>query len=284
MGTQRAGEPRDEAESHAFMKALLADVRALERMLETRELFETATRRIGAEQEMFLVDGELRPAPIALEVLREAGEPRLTTELGLFNLEANASPRVFTDKCLSEMEAELAELVGIADRASQAHRARVLLTGILPTLKRSDLKIENMTPLPRYRALNDMLLAMRGQTAFRIAIHGIDEVDLAHDNVMVEACNTSFQLHFQVAPNEFAKLYNIAQLVTAPVLAAAVYSPLFLGSRLWHESRVALFSSAIDDRSAVRSARDLKPRVTSAISGSRARCSRSFANRSRGSA
>lgn len=262
MGKQAAGGPKDEAESHAFMKALLADVRALERMLESKALFETVTRRIGAEQEMFLVDDDLRPAPVAMEALAAANDPRLTTELGLFNLEANASPRVFTGTCLSAMHAELEELVTRSDRAARARGARVLLCGILPTLERAELTLDAMTPLPRYRALNDVLLSMRGGDAFHIAIRGEDELDLTHDNVMLEACNTSIQLHFQVAPSEFARLYNVAQLVTAPVLAAAVNSPLFLGSRLWHETRVALFSSAIDDRSAVRSARELKPRVT----------------------
>ena len=261
MGKQ-AGEPKDEAESHAFMKALLGDVRALERMLEQKTLFETVTRRIGAEQEMFLVGDEHGPAPVAMEVLAAAGEARLTTELGRFNLEANASPHLFSGPCLSAMQAELEELVGIADRAARASSARVLLCGILPTLSRGDLTLANMAPLPRYRALNDVLLTMRGGDAFRIAIRGEDELDIQHDNVMLEACNTSFQLHFQVAPSEFAKLYNVAQLITAPVLAAAVNSPLLFGQRLWHETRIALFSSAIDDRSAVRSARALKPRVT----------------------
>lgn len=262
MGKQAAGGPKDEAESHAFMKALLADVRALERMLEHPTLFETVPRRIGAEQEMFLIDANMRPALVAMEALSAADDERLTTELGLFNLEANASAVVFTGSCLSQMHAELKVLVDRADRAARTRGARVLLCGILPTLEHSDLTLETMTPLPRYRALNEVLLSIRGGDAFRIAIRGDDEIELTHDNVMLEACNTSFQLHFQVAPNEFAKLYNVAQLVTAPVLAAAVNSPLLFESRLWHETRVALFLSAIDDRSATRSARTLKPRVT----------------------
>ena len=38
---------------------------------------------------------------------------------------------------------------------------------------------------------------------------------------MLESCNTSFQIHFQVGHDEFATLYNLAQAITAPVLAAA---------------------------------------------------------------
>jgi len=78
---------------------------------------------------------------------------------------------------------------------------------------------------------------------------------------MLEACNTSFQVHFQVSPENFAKNYNIAQVVTAPLLAAAVNSPILLGKRLWHETRIAVFEYSIDTRSKIQQERGLKPRV-----------------------
>jgi hypothetical protein len=62
------------------MKSLLTDLSALERMIETDRI-ESGVRRIGAEQEMFLVDGGLRPAPVATAVLARAAEPRLTERL-----------------------------------------------------------------------------------------------------------------------------------------------------------------------------------------------------------
>ncbi|HJL16520.1 MAG TPA: CBS domain-containing protein [Sandaracinaceae bacterium LLY-WYZ-13_1] len=260
MGEHSVTERSDETEARAFMKALLADVRALELMLD-RDLIESGTRRVGAEQEMFLVDADSRPAPVACDLLDELDERRLTTELARFNVEANIDPRTFTGTALREMEQEVRALVHRTDQAAKRHHARVLLAGILPTLRRGDLTLENMTPIPRYRALNDTLMALRGGDV-GISIKGIDELAVTHDNVMFEACNTSFQVHFQVAPYEFAKLYNVAQLVTAPVLAAAANSPLLFGSRLWHETRVALFSSSIDDRSSSRQARGFKPRVT----------------------
>jgi hypothetical protein len=45
---------------------------------------------------------------------------------------------------------------------------------------------------------------------FKTMIKGVDELQTTHDNVMLEACNTSFQVHFQVGPDEFAPLYNLA--------------------------------------------------------------------------
>ena len=68
--------------TRAFVKALLDDVHALEQMLDAGA-FEGG-RRIGAEQEMFLVGPDGEPAPVALEVLATASDSRLTTELARF--------------------------------------------------------------------------------------------------------------------------------------------------------------------------------------------------------
>ena len=158
------------------------------------------------------------------------------------------------------MEDDLNRLVGEARTSAQACGSDALLTGILPTLQKSDLTLDNMTPVPRYRALNDALLRRRGGS-FEVRIKGVDELFVRHDNVMLESCNTSFQLHFQVGCAEFAKLYNLAQAVTAPVLAAAVNSPLLLEHRLWQETRVALFQHSVDDRSEAHMERGRPPRV-----------------------
>ena len=138
---------------------------------------------------------------------------------------------------------------------------RWLLVGILPTLDKSHLSLEAMTPKPRYRELNDAITRLRGGE-FEFRLKGADELIVRHDNVMLEACNTSFQVHFQVGADEFARLYNIAQAVAAPVLAAAVNSPLLFGQRLWHETRIALFQQSVDTRDASSHVREQSPRVT----------------------
>lgn len=78
---------------------------------------------------------------------------------------------------------------------------------------------------------------------------------------MLESCTTSFQVHLQVDPDEFVRLYNVAQVVTAPVLAACVNSPTLFGKQLWDETRIALFQQSIDTRSGTVHTRDLSPRV-----------------------
>ncbi len=91
MGEHQVEQHVDEKKAHAFMKALLEDLRALAFMLEDGRV-ESGVTRIGAEQEMFLIDRYLRPAPVSLEVLKQANDPRLTTEIARFNLEANLTP------------------------------------------------------------------------------------------------------------------------------------------------------------------------------------------------
>ncbi len=260
MGEHRVSEVPDEELQREFMKALLEEARVLERMLEEDSLFDHGPRRIGAEQELFLVDSSCRPAPIAMEILESCKDPRCTTELGRFNLEINLSPRVLEGDCLSRMEEECRDLVARLHRAARPHGGEVVLCGILPTLRAADLTLANMTPAPRYYALNRIVRRMRDGN-LHLLIKGIDELDFEHDNVLLEAVNTSFQVHFQVRPSEFAALYNLAQVVTAPVLAAAVNSPLLLGKRLWRESRIAVFQHSVDARSPARKARGHRPRV-----------------------
>jgi CBS domain-containing protein/gamma-glutamyl:cysteine ligase YbdK (ATP-grasp superfamily) len=260
MGEHNVSATQDEQQARHFMKALLRDLTALEQMLEGGQI-ESGVRRIGAEQEMFLVDAALRPAPVAPAVLQHLNEPRLTTEIGRFNLEANLSPQLFTGAGLHRMEDELRELLALAQRGAAACQADVLLTGILPTLHQSDLTLDNLSPGPRYDELNRTISRLRGNT-FNIHIKGLDELQLTHDNVLLEACCTSFQVHLQVSAEEFAKLYNLAQVLTAPLLAAATNSPLLLGHRLWHETRIALFQHAVDERSNARQLRDHPPRVS----------------------
>ena len=260
MGEHEVDQQFDEKTSQAFMKALLEDLRALEYMIATGG-FETGVARIGAEQEMFLVDRNMRPAPISLEVLDHAKDSRLTTEIARFNLEANLTPLSLTGRCFQQMEKELNELLSLVRKSAETFGADVLLSGILPTLQKSDLTLENLAPIPRYSQLNEGVMRLRGGP-FSIHIKGLDELQISHDNVMMESCNTSFQLHFQTSPAEFASHYNMAQAITAPVLAAAVNSPLLFGHRLWQETRVALFQHSIDSRSSTQLARGQPTRVS----------------------
>src|SRR5215217_7892518 len=260
MGEHNVEQEVDEKKAQVFMKALLEDLRALAFMLE-HGLLESGVKRIGAEQEMFLIDRYLRPAPISAEVLAHAHDARLTTEIARFNLEANLNPLELTNNCFSRLEQELNELIALARNGAATQGADILLSGILPTLQKSDLTLDNLTPVARYHELNRGVIRMRGGP-LSIHIKGLDELQLTHDNIMMESCNTSFQVHFQSNAKEFANHYNVAQAITAPVLAVAVNSPLLFGQRLWQETRVALFQHSTDERSRPQLARNQPTRVS----------------------
>src|SRR5262249_11476170 len=139
--------------------------------------------------------------------------------------------------------------------------AEVLLTGILPTIRKSDLDLSNMTPKPRYHALDRALHQLRGGDC-ECRITGADELLVKHDSMMLEACCTSFQIHYQVSPGEFVKLYTWAQAITAPLLAAATNLPLLFGRRLWRETRIPVFQQVVDTRHASYHLRECRPRVS----------------------
>ncbi|HSG50023.1 MAG TPA: glutamate-cysteine ligase family protein, partial [Longimicrobiales bacterium] len=242
-----------------FTKSILRDLQALELML-SRGMIESGVRRIGAEQEMFLVNQGWRPAPVGVEVLERLGEP-FTSELARFNLEVNLQPLLLQGDVFSTLERRLNGHLARAQEAAAHEGARVVLAGILPTLSKSDLGMENITPKPRYYALNEAVGRMLKGNPYRLRIEGTDELHVEHDSVMLEACNTSCQVHLQVSADEFAAMHNVAQAVTGPVLAAAVNSPLLFGRRLWSETRIALFQQSLDTRSPSLEMREMSARV-----------------------
>ena len=119
MGEKNVSEEMNTQQLRTFTRALLDDVQALEQMLELG-MIETGVRRIGAEQEMFLVDQGCEPAPVAMEVLEKLDDPAFTTELARFNLEANLPPYDFGGNCLRRMHDDLERLVAQARKGAQA--------------------------------------------------------------------------------------------------------------------------------------------------------------------
>ncbi|MEE8551189.1 MAG: glutamate-cysteine ligase family protein, partial [Gemmatimonadota bacterium] len=250
---------KDPEAIRAFTRSLLRDLQALERIIAEGSI-ESGVRRIGVEQEMFLVDRGWLPAPVAMEVLARLGDGGYTTELARFNLEVNLEPFRLAGDCFRALEQNLREVVEKVRRAAKEEGADVLLTGILPSLSKSDLSLDNITPRDRYYALNEAVNRLRGGPA-RLHIEGIDELDVEHDSVMVEGCNTSYQVHMQVSAEEAPRFYNISQTIVAPVLAASTNSPLLFGKRLWSETRIALFQQSVDTRGAMPHLRERSSRV-----------------------
>lgn len=242
-----------------FVSAILKDMKALEIMLE-KGMFEDDITRIGAEQEFCFVDKNYRPALIGLEVLEELQDEHFTTELAKFNLEANLDPLVFEGNALSTLESNVRVLMDKADRLAQLRDSRLLLTGIMPTIIKDDLDFENITPYERYKALNNAMIKHRGGE-FEFHIKATDELITKHNTMLFEACNTSFQIHLQIKPDDFVHKYNWAQAIAGPVLAASTNSPMLFGKRLWDETRIAVFEQTVDLKNQNNPDREQKSRV-----------------------
>lgn len=263
MGEQKVSLLSSKKDMQHFVKSLLRDVQACEYMIEN-DWFEEGVTRIGAEQEMCMVDKHtFKPATIAVEALATMEEyDWVETELAKFNLETNLTPRELTKNCLSQMAKENATKLNKIQAKLDKLNAHIVLTGVLPTLRKYHLELDNLTPMKRYKALMEAIHGQLLGNEFELKLVGIDELSVKHDSPLLEACNTSFQVHLQVSPREFVKMYNIAQAVTAPVMAISANSPIVFGKRLWHESRIALFQQSIDTRTSHQHMRERSARVS----------------------
>jgi hypothetical protein len=142
---------------------------------------------------------------------------------------------------------ELASALDAATRAAALHGAHPVLVGILPTVLASDLGPHAMTDTARFRALDAAIRGLR-ERDFAVCIVGEDRLETTFGDVTAEGANTSCQVHLRVEPRAFAASHAAAQIATAPALAASGNSPLFLGRRLWEETRVALCKQVVDER------------------------------------
>ena len=131
MGDFAIRKARDTGDSRNFMNALIRDLNALEKIIE-EGLIESDIQRIGAEQELCMVDKHLHPAPIAHEVLEGLEDSRFTHELSKFNLEINLDPILLKGNAFSEMENQLALLLDALKTRLNEYDSQYILVGILP--------------------------------------------------------------------------------------------------------------------------------------------------------
>ncbi|RAE29467.1 glutamate--cysteine ligase, partial [Burkholderia multivorans] len=156
---------------------------------------------------------------------------------------------------------------GVADRLAKAQRAaadkglRVASIGTLPTLTTQFLKEDPwMTEENRYEALSNSVIDARGEFV-KIELDGRETYRQEFADIAPESSCTSMQLHLQVAPNKFAEAWNASQAIAAAQVAVSANSPLFVGHKLWHESRIPVFTQSIDTRTPELVTQGVRPRV-----------------------
>jgi hypothetical protein len=235
------------AAEYAAFKARLPDQLAALELLIARPGFGMAPRSIGAELELFLVDGAGGPVPIAAEVKDRLASPNVSLELGRFEIELCTAPVLLEGRPFAALERDIGRERDAIEAAARELGAQTVAVSILPTLQRRDLTAASITATPRYDALTAGMRRLR-QAPFQIDIDGDEPLEVMSDDAAMEGANTAFQIHLLATPGEFAAVFNAALLASAPALAAAGNSPTFLGHGLWEETRVALFKQAGDVR------------------------------------
>ncbi|WP_309133101.1 glutamate--cysteine ligase [Brevibacterium sp.] len=239
-----------------------------EKLAENLELFDTYLRHaefksagtIGLELELNLIDSDNQPCLNNRKVLDHLDE-EYQTEIGAFNLELNHPVLQVAGQGLKNLERGVADRLQRAQKAAEAEGLRVAAIGTLPTLTTDLLQSEGwMTEENRYEALSNSVIDARGEFV-RIELAGEETYRQEFRDIAPESSCTSMQLHLQVAPNRFAEAWNASQAIAAAQVAMSANSPLFLGHRLWHESRIPIFTQSIDTRTPELVNQGVRPRV-----------------------
>jgi hypothetical protein len=208
--------------------------------------FSDARYVAGFELEAWLLDHAGRPNPVNEAYLRALNDPLVVPELSRFNVELNAPPVEMGAGVLAAMEESLLTTWDNCQQVAHGMDTVLAMIGILPTIRDADLCLANMSAMKRFDVLNAQVLQQRDGAPIRIDIEGVDQLHLSRRDVMLEAATTSFQLHLQVPFEQAAHYYNATLISCAPLLAAAVNSPLLFGQRLWQETRVPVFEQAVE--------------------------------------
>lgn len=244
-----------------FRERLQENLAALARMLDSGA-FRFERRRIGVELEVALVGPEGDPIGVNAELLAllEAAGLDFQSELGRFNVEFASRPLSLGEGMLDVLFDELTATLDGARGCADSLGARLALIGVLPTITDFDLAEQSLSVNPRYRALNDAMLAELGEEP-HLHIEGTDLLDLHVPSIAYAAACTSLQVHLEVLPGDFAAHWNAATLASPLLVAASANAPLFLHRRLHHETRIALFQQVCDTRPVELAAQGVRPRV-----------------------
>ena len=201
---------------------------------------------VGFELEACIVDEEGHPLGINRELLDTLKNPLVVPELSEFNLELNGSPTTLSGKVFSRLHDELLSTWTACQAAAAQNNCNLVQIGILPTIRRDLLNSDHMSDMVRYFALNDRIMALRDGAELDIAIEGRESLNIKHEDVMLEAATTSFQIHLQCKPERSLRDFNAAIVCSAPMVALSANAPYLFEKDLWAETRIPLFEQAID--------------------------------------
>jgi hypothetical protein len=244
MGQEITDSHFEPADFEAFSERLERETRLLCQWLD-EGVFSEGVSEGGFELEAWLVDAEARPAPVIESYLEQLDDPLVVPELATFNMELNGNPRPLQGGALTALKDELVQTWDRCNQAAALLGARLAMIGILPTADPADFTLANMSPLHRYHALNEQVFRMREGKPLQLNISGRDRLHMEHDDVMLEAATTSFQIHLKIDADKGGRFYNASKILSAPIVAVCANSPYLFGSDLWDETRIPLFEQSV---------------------------------------
>ncbi len=200
---------------------------------------------LGFELEGWLIDGDGMPAPRNQAFLAQLDDPLVVPELARFNFEINNDPIALGPGMFERLQRSLQDRWRRCEAAARALDMQALSIGILPTVGREHLHLGNISPLARYRALNEQVFRLREGAPIELQIDGPESLRHVHDDVMLESAATSLQIHLQTGSEQAVRVINGAKIVSAAMVAIGANSPFFLQHRLWEETRIPLFEQAV---------------------------------------
>lgn len=208
-------------------------------------VFSTRSGVIGAELEAWLVDPEGLPTPWNARVISKTDRVEVVPELARYNVEFNTPPCAARELGIDELYQNLQSLWLHCDRCAESLGTSLIAIGLLPTLEDSMLTLRHLSPLHRYRALNEQVLRLRHGRPIQLRVSGKESLTSEHRDVMLEAATTSFQVHIQVPWHDSVRYYNASLIASAATIAVACNAPFLFGKSLWDESRIPLFEQAV---------------------------------------
>lgn len=227
-----------------FKRRLDVETQYLKSML-LEQRFADQDCMTGFELEGWLLDHNYYPNPVNQKFLQEIAHPLVVSELSRFNIEINGTPQRLVGTALGTLQQELEQTQAQCQITANGMDAVVMFIGTLPTLRNADLSMANMTPMKRYQALNAQVFESRGGKPITLNINGREHLSVTHDDVMLEAGTTSFQVHLQTPLHSFVRHFNASLILSAPLIAATANSPFLFKRDLWDETRIPLFEQAI---------------------------------------
>lgn len=189
--------------------------------------------------ELKLVDGDTTPARHDPDRLQAIAGTARQAGLGRFDLEIRSGPRTLSGAGLSGFHRDLRAGLTATEAAARRLGVHPLMVGIVPTARRRDLDHSTVHADPGYAGFNEQIFTARGGTV-RLDIIGEDRLTTRTGSIIAEAVSAGTRLDVRLGPAQFPLYWNAAQALAGVQVALGANSPVLLGRRLWHETRVPL--------------------------------------------